>query len=812
MEVGRFSCQKDLVPFVAMVMVECTNVGLNVLYKAASLKGMSFYVFIVYSYVVATLFLLPCLFIFNRNVELPVKRSPLMCRIFLLGLTGFVAQVCQNSGIMYSSPTLASAMSNLVPAFTFILAIIFRMEKVTWRCISTQAKIMGTALSIAGACVVTLYKSTSMDSTSSQTSILHFLPWGNALNFSVSDWVIGAFLLAAEYLFLSITYIIQGQILKGYPAELHLVFYYNTCVMVLSFMAGLVMETELSAWKLRLDVELATILYSGILVSSVCTVIHTWGLHLKGPFYIALFRPMSIAIAAIMSAVIISVGFYIVLWGKAKEEIVIEETANLGYSPKETRALLSSKIMKERVMEGVRRRRMRFCCNELLPFTVMVAIECSNVVLNTIFKAASIKNGLTFYVFVTYSYSVAALVLLPYNFLFRKIAIPSLSLRILGKFFVLSLVGSSCQITGYRGIEYSSPTLCSALSNLIPAFTFILAIIFRMERFNWRSFSFQAKIIGTIVSVSGALIVIFYKGPAIILYMQKSPSTLQSSLDSLHSNWVLGGILLVSSHLLSAIWYIIMTDIIKEFPAKLVVVFFNCFFGAMICGTVGFVFESNPSAWLLKLDLSLAAVLYSGLLGSFLSNSVHVWAIHLKGPVYVAMFKPLSIAIAAAMGVMFLGDTLYLGSIIGAIVISLGFYGVMWGKTTEEMVLKSLIVKSKGYAIELYFDPALEDQALRSWNALVRRQITTQLIEMESRPHITLFSSSSQFLDRSKLGTLIKKLATKHEPLNLTFYSIGCLTGGEGNVLFLSHIVSSPVPFIALRSTQKGRDRNWGRI
>ncbi|KAK4845471.1 hypothetical protein QYF36_005535 [Acer negundo] len=56
-----------------------------------------------------------------------------------------------------------------------------------------------------------------------------------------------------------------------------------------------------------------------------------------------------------------------------------------------------------------------------------------------------------------------------------------------------------------------------------------------------------------------------------------------------------------------------------------------------------------------------------------------------KGPVYVAMFKPLSIAIEVTMGVMFLGDTLHLGSVIGAIIISLGFYTVMWGKAKEEI-------------------------------------------------------------------------------------------------------------------------------
>ena len=37
----------------------------------------------------------------------------------------------------------------------------------------------------------------------------------------------------------------------------------------------------------------------------------------------------------------------------------------------------------------------------------------------------------------------------------------------------------SSQILGYAGISYSNPTLSSAISNLIPAFTFILAVICR---------------------------------------------------------------------------------------------------------------------------------------------------------------------------------------------------------------------------------------------------------------------------------------------------------------------------------------------
>ena len=60
---------KDVLPFSAMVAVECTNVGLNTLFKAATLKGLSYYVFILYSYAIATLLLLPLAFIFRRYVS-----------------------------------------------------------------------------------------------------------------------------------------------------------------------------------------------------------------------------------------------------------------------------------------------------------------------------------------------------------------------------------------------------------------------------------------------------------------------------------------------------------------------------------------------------------------------------------------------------------------------------------------------------------------------------------------------------------------------------------------------------------------------
>ena len=53
------SCILDMIPFAAMIMVECTDVGIATISKAAMTKGMSSYVFVVYSNTLGALFLFP---------------------------------------------------------------------------------------------------------------------------------------------------------------------------------------------------------------------------------------------------------------------------------------------------------------------------------------------------------------------------------------------------------------------------------------------------------------------------------------------------------------------------------------------------------------------------------------------------------------------------------------------------------------------------------------------------------------------------------------------------------------------------------
>ncbi|KAF3437079.1 hypothetical protein FNV43_RR19832 [Rhamnella rubrinervis] len=327
---------------------------------------------------------------------------------------------------------------------------------------------------------------------------------------------------------------------------------------------------------------------------------------------------------------------------------------------------------------------------ESIPLAAMVMIQILDVGLTTISKAAMSK-GMSRYVFVVYSNALATLIFLPYALIIERKRTPPLTFSLLCKFFLLSLAGiTMMQNCVFTGVNYSSPTLASAMSNLIPAFTFLLAVIFRMEKLDLRNSKSLVKIMGTLLSISGAMIIIFYKGPPIVTIAV--PSTVDtypakplfSTMSATTSNWVIGGLFLAIAGLSNATSIISQAAILKEYPSEVTVVSFYCLFGTIQCAALSLVVEKDPNAWRLTPDVELISVFYSAVAGSVITFSVQMWCIRKKGPLFVSMFTPLGIAIAAIMSAIFLGDTLHVGSVIGAVVIVIGFYGVMWAQWKRE--------------------------------------------------------------------------------------------------------------------------------
>ncbi|CAL5064628.1 unnamed protein product [Urochloa decumbens] len=111
------------------------------------------------------------------------------------------------------------------------------------------------------------------------------------------------------------------------------------------------------------------------------------------------------------------------------------------------------------------------------------------------------------------------------------------------------------------------------------------------------------------------------------------------------------------------------------------------------------------------------------------------------------------------------------------------------------------------YAVELYFDPALENQVLKAWNALARRQLSSRLIDAAARPHLPLLHLPAAALPPPgtgaggdpilRLGPSLRALASRLDPLPLALSSLAALpataNSPNDNVLFLA-----PTPSAAL--------------
>lgn len=88
------------------------------------------------------------------------------------------------------------------------MVIDYRMEKLNWRSSSSRAKSVGTAVSIAGAFVVTFYKGSTVIKPHSLFRLTN-----QFLSSTQSLWILGGFLFAAESFTTSLWFILQVQFL-----------------------------------------------------------------------------------------------------------------------------------------------------------------------------------------------------------------------------------------------------------------------------------------------------------------------------------------------------------------------------------------------------------------------------------------------------------------------------------------------------------------------------------------------------------------------------------------------------------------------
>ncbi|XP_031383303.1 WAT1-related protein At3g28050-like isoform X2 [Punica granatum] len=112
------------------------------------------------------------------------------------------------------------------------------------------------------------------------------------------------------------------------------------------------------------------------------------------------------------------------------------------------------------------------------------------------------------------------------------------------------------------------------------------------------------------------------------------------------------------------------------------VVFLGTLCLTLQCMIFSLIAERYPEAWKLRSGIEIAAVVCMAIVGNVVTAYVDTWCLRKRDPIYVAMFRPLGIAIVVVMTVIFLG-TLFTLEVIVA-----GFYALMRGQVKENCALR----------------------------------------------------------------------------------------------------------------------------
>ncbi|XP_037472674.1 WAT1-related protein At5g07050-like [Triticum dicoccoides] len=336
---------------------------------------------------------------------------------------------------------------------------------------------------------------------------------------------------------------------------------------------------------------------------------------------------------------------------------------------------------------------MAFCggfMEKAKPYIAMISLQFGYAGMNVLTKV-SLNGGMSHYVLVVYRHAFATLAIAPFALFIERKVRPKMTWSIFFQIFVLALLGPVIdQNFYYVGLKYTGPTFACAMSNILPAMTFVMAVIFRMEKIELKKVRCQAKIFGTVVTVAGAMLMTLYKGPLMHLPWTNGhaqPSGVEApgaaGVDPTAREWFLGSLFIIIATLAWASLFILQTHTIKKYTAQLSLTTLICFIGTLQAIAVTFVMERRVSVWTIGFDMNLLAAAYAGIVTSSIAYYVQGLVIQKTGPVFASAFSPLMMIIVAVMGSFILSEKIYLGAVLGAVVIVVGLYAVLWGKHKE---------------------------------------------------------------------------------------------------------------------------------
>ncbi|KAJ4962848.1 hypothetical protein NE237_022787 [Protea cynaroides] len=288
------------------------------------------------------------------------------------------------------------------------------------------------------------------------------------------------------------------------------------------------------------------------------------------------------------------------------------------------------------------------------------------------------KGVVSALVIVVYEHIIATVILSLFAFFLERQKRPPISVKILCYAFFLGLLQVTLsQMLLTMSLQYVASSYQSIGLNLITAIVFVLALIFRQDKLQFCSTNGQAKVWGVTSSAAGVLVTVLWKGPTIL------KSTNFGSFQAA-SEGTIGAIMLIVGVLATCFWNIFVGPVTRMYPAELSLTAMMSFFGTIQTAIITAIVIPS-SSWELQWlgGLVLLAILLGGIVVTAFSYYVMTWSNHKRGPVFTTAFSPLLIVFTFLLDTIVLRDSAHLGSIIGAILVVVGLYLILWAKTDD---------------------------------------------------------------------------------------------------------------------------------
>lgn len=359
-------------------------------------------------------------------------------------------------------------------------------------------------------------------------------------------------------------------------------------------------------------------------------------------------------------------------------------------------------------------------CNNLhglKPTLIMIVVQ-TILALATIGYKLALNDGMHIPVLVAYRFMFGAAFIVPVAFFVERKKRPKLTWKIISYGFLCGLFGGALGQNLYlESLALTTATFASAMMNLVPAMTFIVAVCLRLEKLGWNSSAGKAKVFGTIMGIGGAMLLTLYKGPEMNIWNTNinlletthhhgpAPGRHQSGRDL-----ALGVVLALAGCFCYSIWLIVQAKAAVHYPCPYSITAMMTTWAAIQGVFFALCTEKDWSNWIMGWDIRLLTVFVAGILGTGVMFTLVAWCIRMRGPLFVSVFNPLLLVMVAIAGSLFLEEKLHLGMVLGAILIVGGLYVVLWGKGKELKKMSQLMPESEQVRVDVVAPPSAPPQ------------------------------------------------------------------------------------------------------